>query len=89
VGKLYIRGEYLGTERNVYELFWGISAFLLGKSKSPKKGLVNPSFLIGTVREEGRDEEKFRAFKIGSCLSLFKIFISSVIISSISNSKMF
>jgi hypothetical protein len=25
----------------------------------------------GTVKEEGRGEKKFRAFKAGSCLSLF------------------
>jgi len=50
---------------------------------------VNFSLSIGIVKEEGRGEGEFRVFGAGSCLSLFKIFIPSVIILSISNFKMF
>jgi hypothetical protein len=50
---------------------------------------VDSSFPTGTVKEEDRDEKKFRAFKARSYLSFSKIFIPSIIISSISNFSTF
>jgi hypothetical protein len=79
MGRLRTREEYLKTERNVYELLWNTSAFLSGKSKSLKKGSVNPSFPTGTVKEIDRDEEEFKAFNktISSILLAINSSISS------------
>jgi hypothetical protein len=50
---------------------------------------MNPSFPTKTVKKKSRNEKEFRVFKTGNYLSLFKIFIPSVIILFISNSKIF
>jgi hypothetical protein len=47
------------------------------------------SLLAKIVKEKDRGEGEFRTFRIENCLSPFKIFIPSVIISSIFNSKIF
>jgi hypothetical protein len=83
MGRLCTRGEYLRTKRNAHELFWDISAFLPGESKSLRKELMDPSPPTETVKEKGRGEGKFRASGAGSCPS------PSDNISSTSNSKMF
>jgi hypothetical protein len=60
VGRLRIRGKYLGIKGNAHELLWDISAFLLGESKSLKKELVDLSLTAGTVKEIDRGEGEFR-----------------------------
>jgi hypothetical protein len=89
MGRLCTREEYLRIKKNAHELPWGTLAFLLGEFKSLRKGLINPSLLVRAIKEKDRGERKFKAFRIKNCLSLSKIFTLSVIISSISNFKIF
>ena len=89
MGRLCIREEYLRIKKNAHELPWDISAFLLEEFKNPKKGLIDLFPLIKIVKEEDRGERKFRAPKIKNYLSLSEIFTPLIIISSISNFKIF
>jgi hypothetical protein len=73
VRRLCTRGKYLEIKENAYELSRGISAFLPKESKSLRKKLINLSPPTGTVKEKGRGEKKFRAFRTGNC-PFFSVF---------------
>jgi hypothetical protein len=77
VGRLCTREKYLRIKEDAHELLWGISAFLLGKSKSLRKGLVDLS-PVKIVKEEGRGEREFRVPEAGNCLFDNISFISSL-----------
>jgi hypothetical protein len=90
VGGLCTREKYLRIKRNVYELSWGISAFLLREFKSLKKGLVDLSLSTRVMKEADRGEKEFRALgkKSGRKLEISPG-SDSFIISLIFNFKMF
>jgi hypothetical protein len=89
MGKLCTRGKYLKIKENVYELFRGTSIFLPGESKSLKKGSVDLSLPIRIVKEKGRGEKEFRAFRIRNCPFFFIKKDSNSIILFSSSLRMF
>jgi hypothetical protein len=90
VGRLCTRGKYLRIKKDAHELPYNTSTLLPGKSKNPKKGLVNPSSSTGIVKEADRGEKEFKAPDEKS-EGKSGIFLGpdSSIISSISSFKIF
>jgi hypothetical protein len=94
VGRLCTRKKYLGIEKNAHELFWGILIFLLGESKSLRKGLIDSFFIVGSIKKEDRGEGEFRVFNkitllIAATTNLSTFTTLFAMISSISSLKMF
>jgi hypothetical protein len=90
VRRLRAREKYLGIKENAHELPYNTSALLPGKSKNPKKGLVNLSPLTRAIKEADRGEKEFKILdkKFKKRLEISPGLDSSII-SSISNSKIF